>query len=171
QHADRPRWLVGERRRDDAAHGVSPQGAAGHLRLQRRLQNRMQPVTVRRRRPAAVSPRSSALTSEGYEKARRLLMRRDPILGAAIKRIGACGMAGRQRKDHLSALIGAIVSQQLSTKAAATIFARFLALFPDDEALSASAITAQSDAALRGVGLSGHKVSYLRDLSARIDDG
>ena len=51
-------------------------------------------------------------------------MRRDPMLGAAIKSIGACGMAERQRKDHLSALVGAIVSQQLSTKAAATIFGR-----------------------------------------------
>ena len=98
-------------------------------------------------------------------------MRRDPILGAAIKRIGPCGMAERQRKDHLTALVGAIVSQQLSTKAAATIFARFLALFPEGEPLSAAAINAQSDAALRGVGLSGQKVSYLRDLGARIDDG
>ena len=58
-------------------------------------------------------------------------MRRDPILAAAIKRIGACGMADRQRTDHLSALVGSIVSQQLSTKAAATIFGRFVALFPE----------------------------------------
>ena len=56
----------------------------------------------------------AALTPEGYERARRLLMRRDPILGAAIKRIGACEMASRQRHDHLSALCGSIVSQQLS---------------------------------------------------------
>ncbi|MBI3490586.1 MAG: hypothetical protein HY047_02135, partial [Acidobacteria bacterium] len=72
-----------------------------------------------------------SLTAEGYARARRTLIRRDPVLGAAIKRIGPCGMADRQRTDHLSALVGAIVSQQLSTKAAATIFARFVALFPD----------------------------------------
>jgi DNA-3-methyladenine glycosylase II len=131
----------------------------------------MQPVAVRRRKPAALNPQSSALTPEGYEKARRLLMRRDPILGAAIKRIGACGMAGRQRKDHLSALVGAIVSQQLSTKAAATIFGRLVALFPDGHIADAAAIAAQSDAALRSVGLSGQKVGYLRDLSARLADG
>jgi DNA-3-methyladenine glycosylase II len=131
----------------------------------------MQPVAARRRRQAALSPTSSALTPEGYEKARRLLMRRDPILGAAIKRIGACGMAGRQRKDHLSALVSAIVSQQLSTKAAATIFGRLVALFPDGHIADAAAIAAQSDAALRSVGLSGQKVGYLRDLSARIADG
>ena len=98
-------------------------------------------------------------------------MRRDPILGAAIKRIGACGMADRQRKDHLSALVGSIVSQQLSTKAAATIFGRVLALFPDHHISDAAAIAAHSDEALRAVGLSGQKVGYLRDLSARIVDG
>ena len=97
-------------------------------------------------------------------------MRRDPVLGRVIKRIGPCGMAGRQRTDHLSALVSAIVSQQLSTKAAATIFGRLVALFPDGE-LRATAIAAKSDEALRGGGLSGQKVSYLRDLTARIIDG
>jgi DNA-3-methyladenine glycosylase II len=106
-----------------------------------------------------------------YEKARRLLMRRDRVLGAAIKSIGACGLAERQRKDHLSALIGAIVSQQLSTKAAATIFGRFVALFPDGQIPHAHAIHSLDDATLRGVGLSGQKVGYLRDLCTRIADG
>ena len=112
-----------------------------------------------------------SLTPEGYARARRTLMRRDPILGAAIKQIGPCGLAARQRTDHLSALVGAIISQQLSTKAAATIFGRFVALFPDGQIPCAAAIAAQDDAALRGVGLSGQKVGYLRDLSARIADG
>ncbi len=114
---------------------------------------------------------ADALTPEGYARARRALMRRDPILAAAIKRIGPCLMADRQRKDHLTALVGAIVSQQLSTKAAATIFGRFLALFPGGEIPDARAIATQSDAALRGVGLSGQKVGYLRDLCGRIADG
>jgi DNA-3-methyladenine glycosylase II len=112
-----------------------------------------------------------ALSPEGYEKARRYLMRKDPVLGAAIKSIGACGMAERQRKDHLTALVSAIVSQQLSTKAAATIFGRFAALFPENHIPGAAAIAAQTDAALRGVGLSGQKVGYMRDLSARVIDG
>src|SRR5437899_2610907 len=111
------------------------------------------------------------MTAAEYDKARRILMRRDPVLREAIKRIGPCGMADRQRKDHLSALVGAIVSQQLSTKAAATIFGRFVALFPDGHIRDAAAIAGQSDATLRAVGLSGQKVGYLRDLSARIADG
>jgi DNA-3-methyladenine glycosylase II len=115
--------------------------------------------------------RAPSLTPEGYEKARRLLMRRDPVLRSAIQKIGVCGMADRQRKDHLSALCGSIVSQQLSTKAAATIFGRLVALFPDNRIPDAAAIAAQSDDALRSVGLSGQKVGYLRDLTARIMDG
>jgi DNA-3-methyladenine glycosylase II len=112
-----------------------------------------------------------SLTPEGYAHARRVLMRRDPVLGAAIKRMGPCGMADRQRKDHLSALTGAIVSQQLSTKAAATIFGRFVALFPDSHIPGAEAIAALGDVELRAVGLSSQKVSYLRDLCSRIGDG
>jgi DNA-3-methyladenine glycosylase II len=113
----------------------------------------------------------TSLTPEGYARARRVLMRRDPVLGAAIKRIGPCGMADRQRKDHLSALVGAIVSQQLSTKAASTIYGRLVALFPNGAIPEAAALAAVDDQTLRRVGLSGQKVSYLRDLTARIGDG
>jgi DNA-3-methyladenine glycosylase II len=115
-------------------------------------------------------PSSAALTPEGYARARRTLMRRDPVLGALIKRVGPCGLADRQRKDHLSALLGAIVSQQLSAKAAATIYGRLVALFEDGQP-SAGAIDALGDQALRGVGLSGQKVGYVRDLCARLADG
>jgi len=110
------------------------------------------------------------MTPEEYQRARRLLMRRDPVLGSAIRQIGPCGLADRQRRDHLSALAGSIVSQQLSTKAASTIFGRFQALFPDG-VIDVAHLAALDDASLRGVGLSGQKVSYLRDLSARILDG
>jgi DNA-3-methyladenine glycosylase II len=110
------------------------------------------------------------MTPTEYQKARLHLIRRDPVLGVAVKRIGPCGLAGRQRKDHLTALVGAIVSQQLSTKAAATIFGRFAALFPDGEIPDAAAIHALRDDELRGVGLSGQKIGYLRDLCSRIAD-
>jgi len=109
------------------------------------------------------------MTAEEYEKARRRLMRRDPVLAATIKRIGACGMASRQHTEHLAALVRSIVGQQLSAKAAATIFERFVALFPDRQ-ITVEGITALDDATLRGVGLSGQKLAYLRDLCARIAD-
>jgi DNA-3-methyladenine glycosylase II len=119
--------------------------------------------------PAAGRPR--ALTANDYARARRLLLRRDPILAAAIRRIGPCGLAARQRADHLSALVGAIVSQQLSTKAAATIYGRLVALFPGGAIPGWDAIAAVDDGTLRGVGLSVQKVSYVRDLCARVGDG
>jgi DNA-3-methyladenine glycosylase II len=110
------------------------------------------------------------MTENDYERACRLLARRDPVLALAIKRIGPCGMAARQHSDHLTALVRSIVGQQLSAKAAATIFGRFRALFPDGF-ITAPAMSAIDDATLRGVGLSGQKIGYLRDLCARIGDG
>lgn len=114
---------------------------------------------------------TATLSAEDYARVRRVLMRRDPILGDAIKRIGPCGMAARQHSHHLTALVRAIVSQQLSSKAAATIFGRFAALFPADVPLSADAIAELSDQQMRSVGLSAQKLSYMRDLSARVLDG
>jgi DNA-3-methyladenine glycosylase II len=111
------------------------------------------------------------LTPEDYIRARRLLVRRDPVLAAAIRQIGPCGLASRQRDDHLTALVSAIVSQQLSIHAAATIFGRLLDLFPDRRIPDAAAIGRIDDQTLRGVGFSGQKVRYVRDLCARIADG
>jgi DNA-3-methyladenine glycosylase II len=111
------------------------------------------------------------VTPADYARARRVLMRRDPVLGAAIKRIGACGMADRQHTAHLPALVRAIVSQQLSTKAAATIYGRLAALFPGGSVTDAGTIASFDDATLRSVGLSAQKIGYLRDLSSRVCDG
>jgi DNA-3-methyladenine glycosylase II len=70
----------------------------------------------------------------------------------------------------LTTLVRAIVGQQLSSKAAATIFGRLRGLFPDGE-ITAAGLQALDDATLRGVGLSSQKLTYLRDLSARIAEG
>jgi DNA-3-methyladenine glycosylase II len=112
-----------------------------------------------------------SLTEDDYARARRILMRRDPILGQVIKQVGPCRLAERQHVDHLTALAASIISQQLSGKAAATILGRFVGLFPDRTIASAAAIAALSDATLRSVGLSGQKLGYMRDLCARIDEG
>jgi DNA-3-methyladenine glycosylase II len=110
------------------------------------------------------------MTPDDYARARRLLMRRDPILAETIRRIGACGMASRLLTDHYTTLLRAIVGQQLSSKAAATIFGRLRDLFPGGE-ITVEGLQALDDATLRGVGLSSQKLGYLRDLSARIVDG
>ena len=106
-----------------------------------------------------------------YTRARRLLRRQDPVLGAIITRCGPCGLADGQRDHGLQALVESIVWQQLSGKAAATIFARFLALFPEGRFPSAQEILAAPPEKLRQVGLSTQKVSYVRDVSQRVADG
>lgn len=110
------------------------------------------------------------MTTADYARARRLLMRRDPVLAESIRRIGACGMASRLLSDHLTTLVRAIVGQQLSSKAAATIFGRLRDLFPDG-LITVAGLQGLDDRTLRGVGLSSQKLAYVRDLSARIADG
>ena len=109
------------------------------------------------------------MTPTDYARARRLLLRRDPVLAALIKKHGACGLAAAQRADHFSALVRAITGQQLSTKAASTIYARLVALMPDG--LTPASLSALTDDQMRGVGMSRQKIAYFRDLSAKVQSG
>ena len=76
----------------------------------------------------------------------------------------------RAEGTHFHALARAIVFQQLSGKAAGTIFGRLNALYPGDAA-TPEGIMATSDDALRAVGLSRQKIGYLRDLSQKVLSG
>ena len=98
-----------------------------------------------------------------------MLARRDPVIRDLIRVHGPCGLAEAQHADPFQALTHAIVSQQLSAKAAATIAGRFDALF--DNAPTPARVASVSDQQLRAVGLSSQKVAYLRDLCARIQSG
>jgi DNA-3-methyladenine glycosylase II len=105
-----------------------------------------------------------------YTRARRLLMRRDPVMRDLVRRFGACGLAASQHTDPYKALVHAIMSQQLSTKAAATIARRFDALFGGTFPTPAQVLEAP-DERLRSAGLSGMKVAFIRDLARRVHDG
>ena len=104
-----------------------------------------------------------------YARARRHLARRDPVIRDLMRVHGQCGLADAQHGEPFGALMKAIVSQQLSTKAAHTIFTRLMALF--DGAPTPGALAALTDAQLRGVGLSGQKLRYMRDLGGKVQDG
>ena len=108
------------------------------------------------------------MTALDYAKARRVLARRDPVIRDLMRRYGECGLAKAQRTDPFRALLHAIIAQQLSTKAAATIEARFAALF--DGRPTPAAIAAMPDQRLRAVGISPQKLGYIRDLCARTLD-
>jgi DNA-3-methyladenine glycosylase II len=86
-----------------------------------------------------------------------------------MRRHGRCGLIDSQHTDPFQALVHAIVSQQLSTKAAATIAARVDGLL--DGRPTPARVGAVSDVQLRAAGLSGQKVGYLRDLCRRLEDG
>jgi DNA-3-methyladenine glycosylase II len=109
--------------------------------------------------------------------ARKALAASDPVMAALIERVGSIDLATRlQRRkeerpaDAYGALLRAIVGQQLSTKAARTIYLRVLDLF-DGRTPSPEQLLAVGEEDLRAAGLSGRKVSYIRDLAAHVIGG
>src|SRR5688500_4062325 len=102
---------------------------------------------------------------EDSSRARRLLLRRDPVLAGVIRKHGTCGLASAQRADHFSALVRAITGQQLSTKAASTIYTRLAALMPGG--VTPGALSSLTDEQMRAVGMSRQKIAYFRDLSEK----
>ena len=67
--------------------------------------------------------------------------------------------------NYFEALVRAIVYQQLSGKAAATIYKRFKALFANDKILSPSIVMQRSHEELVSVGLSNQKASYIHNIA------
>jgi O-6-methylguanine DNA methyltransferase len=94
------------------------------------------------------------------------LRRSDAELAAVIDTVGPFRMRVDRTSGLFLALAEAIVYQQLTGQAAATIFARVRALFPrPHEGLTALQIRSASDARLRAAGLSRGKLLSLRDLA------
>ena len=118
-----------------------------------------------------------AVSTKRGTAARKALAASDPVMAALIERVGSIDLATRlQRRkeerpaDAYGALLRAIVGQQLSTKAARTIYLRVLDLF-DGRTPSPEQLLAVGEEDLRAAGLSGRKVSYIRDLAAHVISG
>jgi DNA-3-methyladenine glycosylase II len=104
-------------------------------------------------------------------RARRHLARRDPVLAPIVKQVGPC-LLRQGTHDHLfDGLLRAIISQQLSARAAETIHRRVCALAGADGRADPRAIAALPPEALRGAGLSTRKAEYVIDLARRVGDG
>jgi DNA-3-methyladenine glycosylase II len=102
-----------------------------------------------------------------YQKARRHLARRDAVLKRLMSAIGPCTL--RQNPNRFAALVRSIVSQQISTKAAAAISGRL------EQALVSTGITpegilALSTEELRAAGLSAAKARSLCDLAEKVQN-
>jgi DNA-3-methyladenine glycosylase II len=90
----------------------------------------------------------------------------DPILGGLIDQVSPIEL--ELREDRFTALARAIAGQQLSVTAAQTIWNRLATLVGT---VDAETVASTDHEALRGVGLSGAKATYLVDLALRVREG
>ena len=84
-----------------------------------------------------------------------------------VKAVGQCGLRPGARGDHFTTLLRAIVGQQLSAKAAETIWQRVILLNPNGKRVLPEDILSLTDAQLRATGMSNAKVAYAKDLATR----
>ncbi len=88
-----------------------------------------------------------------------------------IKAVGACGLKPGARGDHFTTLLRAIIGQQLSAKAAETIWLRLIALHPNGRKVRPADVLSMDPKLMRTAGLSNAKVAYAKDLAAHVADG
>ena len=101
-----------------------------------------------------------------WQRAKLALGRRDPVMRAIIKRHPRIAL--RSRGDAFQTLARSIVGQQISVKAADSVWARLGRLSP---AMRPDEIARSRRDRLLAVGLSERKAEYLRDLARRFCDG
>ena len=102
------------------------------------------------------------------ERGSRFLAKRDKKLAPVIKRVGKLNY--RSQRTAFDALARIIIGQQLSGKAADTIYQRVRAITPNKR-VTLKALSAVKDNDLRSCGLSAAKTRAIRDLIDKIDTG
>ena len=95
----------------------------------------------------------------------------DPIMAHAIERVGPCTLT--PNPNLFETLVDAIISQQISVKAADAIMARLrkAALGEPEGLITPEALLPLDHDALRAAGLSPQKIRYIRDLTERVSTG
>ena len=111
----------------------------------------------------------AAVARMSWSAAAAEIARRDPALGVVIERADPARLRTKDPDGPFGALVRAIAYQQLAGKAAAAIHGRFRALVPGP--LTADAVLALPEEAMRSAGLSRAKTASIRDLSARAAGG
>jgi DNA-3-methyladenine glycosylase II len=110
----------------------------------------------------------------GLDGARAELAAADPVMAGLIERLGERSVDTRRRgvpkPDAYGALLRTVIAQQLSSKAARTIYGRLLELFGGGTP-SPEQVLGTPEAELQSVGLSWRKVEYIRDLAAHVQTG
>src|SRR5688572_24218929 len=108
------------------------------------------------------------MSTPEYQKARRHLGRRDPVLQRLIRTVGPCTL--RTSDDHFGVLARSIISQQISSKAAIAISTRLVTLL-GRKGLKPKSILDAENLLLRQAGLSANKMRSLRDLAEKCKNG
>ena len=106
------------------------------------------------------------MTPDYWSDAKAHLARRDKVLRKLIKDFPDANLVSRG--DAFQTLARSIVGQQISVKAAQSIWARFADC---SGAVTPAKVIALTPEAMRACGLSGSKVAYIRDLAQRFDSG
>ena len=96
------------------------------------------------------------------------LKKTDPVLNEVIERVGPCHI--RHLEPDFESLVKSIVYQQLSGKAAATIFGRLSAAAGDGRLTPASTLRL-TPVKMRTLGLSRQKIAYIRDIATHTRSG
>lgn len=105
-----------------------------------------------------------------HRRAIRHLRAADPVMARLIDTIGPCLLEPARETSHFEAVARSIVFQQLSGKAAATIYGRFAALCAEG-AVTPENVLALTEPSMRGAGLSTQKTKYVIDLATRAHAG
>lgn len=100
---------------------------------------------------------------KNLDKHKKHLKKVDPVLREVVTRIELPPRT--LHKNYFQALAQAIISQQLSTKAAATIRGRVVALFGAKKFPTPDDFLKMPDKKLRAAGLSHSKISYIKNLA------
>ena len=100
-----------------------------------------------------------------WKKAEKRLLK-DKYLGGVVKKWGGCTIIPIKKAAYFEDLVNAICSQQLSGKAAQTIFNRVKNIL--NGKIVPDVVLAASDQELRDCGLSWSKVRYIKDLSVKV---
>jgi len=106
-----------------------------------------------------------------HEQAHQHIAATDPRIAALIARSTPYNIKPASLIRPFDALAESIAYQQLSGKAAATIFGRVRALYPRRKYLNPREILATPDESFRAAGLSRSKIAALKDLAAKTIDG
>jgi 3-methyladenine DNA glycosylase/8-oxoguanine DNA glycosylase len=106
-----------------------------------------------------------------HDAAHRHLAATDPRIARLIARSRRYDITPSLAIRPFDALAESIAYQQLSGKAAATIWGRVRALYPRKKYLDPKLVLATPDEKLRAAGLSRSKVAALKDLAAKTIDG